>query len=425
MPPKPWLILILIVLSIFAYLPALNLPFISDDWAQIQMARDFASHGWTELWQNKDLRARTTYMFLSAALDGAFGFTPRPFYAASILLHVLCVLLVYAAILASGFDTAWAFFAAAFFAVAEGHQEAVMWVAASSDLFVFLFGLAAWICWVQWLKLGGWLWYGSAVFAFVLALASKESAWVFPLLMLLPIGLQPTRLKRALVGVAPFFVLAGGYVLWTWITRVAQPGYHDNRFGLSALWPVVILNSVWRLYFVWGLIAGGILLWLRGPNVQRTLVIATLWMILGILPNSFLTYMNRVPSRHTYVASVGLAFLVGAAAFRLLEERCRTMLAVFCAAALVVNVDILWVKKMDQFRRRAEPSEKLTQVAMRASGPVTVECIGITTTTSEYVLRAAGHQVIFPPNSRYDDHCFSVTYKTVDGQTVKVDERLP
>ena len=35
-------------------------------------------------------------MFLSAFLDRTFGFTPAPFYAASILIHALCVLLVYA-----------------------------------------------------------------------------------------------------------------------------------------------------------------------------------------------------------------------------------------------------------------------------------------------------------------------------------------
>ena len=36
------------------------------------------------MWHNADQRSRVTYMFLSAWIDHAFGFTPLPFYAASL-----------------------------------------------------------------------------------------------------------------------------------------------------------------------------------------------------------------------------------------------------------------------------------------------------------------------------------------------------
>ena len=89
------LILILLVLSICAYLPALRLPFISDDYGEIPLARQHAAEGWTPLWYNTDLRARATYMFLSAAIDHVFGFTPMSFYAADIVQHAIFVLLIY------------------------------------------------------------------------------------------------------------------------------------------------------------------------------------------------------------------------------------------------------------------------------------------------------------------------------------------
>jgi len=47
------------------------------------------------------------------------------------------------------------FWAACFFAIFEGHQEAVMWIAASVELFLFLFGVGAILLWDVWLRGGG------------------------------------------------------------------------------------------------------------------------------------------------------------------------------------------------------------------------------------------------------------------------------
>ena len=54
-----------------------------------------------------------------------FGFRPQPFYAAGIALHALCVLALYAICLWRAVPRSVAFWAAVFFAVQEGHQEAV------------------------------------------------------------------------------------------------------------------------------------------------------------------------------------------------------------------------------------------------------------------------------------------------------------
>src|ERR1700722_12674772 len=108
---------VLVTLAIVAYLPALHLPFIADDYTQIPLARHFADQGWTPLFHEVNLRTRATYMFMDALLDRAFGFTPLPFYAVSLLLHALCVLLVYATGVWIELGEAVAFWAAAFFAV--------------------------------------------------------------------------------------------------------------------------------------------------------------------------------------------------------------------------------------------------------------------------------------------------------------------
>src|SRR5258708_26004418 len=108
-------ILILLALAICAYLPVFRLPFILDDYVLIRPARLYAAQSWIPLWHDVDFRTRTVYMFLTAALDRALGFAPQPFYAASVLLHAICVLLVYAAGVWMELGVKAAFWAACFF----------------------------------------------------------------------------------------------------------------------------------------------------------------------------------------------------------------------------------------------------------------------------------------------------------------------
>ena len=82
--------------------------------------------------------------------------------------------------------SAWA---AIFFAVYEGHQEAVMWYSACNELLLFVFGLLALNCWLRFLELGArrWLWFAGAIVAFLLTLLSKESSVIIVPLMVLPL----------------------------------------------------------------------------------------------------------------------------------------------------------------------------------------------------------------------------------------------
>lgn len=424
---SPRQVLILIALAVAAYAPALRLPFIDDDYPEIPLARNYALEGWAPLWHDSNLRARATNMVLNATLDRVFGFTPVPFYVVSILVHVLCVLLMYAACVWSEvLDETTAFWAACFFAVYEGHQEAVMWISARNESLLFLFGMAAWVCWVKFLRTRGLAWYGLSIVALVLAALSKEAFVVFPVLMLLPlIALPPaTSRKAALLAVIPFFAITIAYLAWTWSTRVAQPGYSDIRFSLSAPWPLVLVKSMWRMLFAWGVAALAIVLWAGWRADRNKIFIGLAWMLIGIFPYCFLTYMPQVASRHTYVASAGLALLVGAAAARLAAMDRRVLLHIACVGFLAVNLDILWVKKMSQLRERAEPSELLKAAAAEAQGPVTVRCIPFTDYVTGAVLATVGHPAVFATPMEHDDHCFSVAYQTPAGAYVQVHRRI-
>lgn len=416
-------ILLLGLLAIVAYLPALQLPFLEDDYVMIPMSNVYAAQHWAPLWHDLDFRTRPMQLFMNVAVDRMFGYKPLPYYAANLLLHVLCVLLLYAAGVWAELGFAASFWAAAFFAVYEGHQEAIMWPSGSSELFVFLFGVAAWVCWVQWLQGASWRWHVLAVAAFFPALFSKESAVALPALLLLPVLADRTRLRRSLIGIAPFVAMTAAYIGWIWISRIAQPGYGDVRFSLSSPWPLVIAKSFWRMAAVWGLLAAAILWKWRERGGRRIIWISSLWMVFGMLPYSFLTYMNQLPSRSIYLASAGLALMVGAAAVTLQEQRRRTLLVVLAVIALAANLEILWVKKMSQFRERSEPSELLKQAVAQASGPVSVECTPLLPIIPQVVIEQAGGRIA-GEQKRRDEHCFVIEYRNRAGEVVRVDKPM-
>jgi hypothetical protein len=421
-------ILFLVVLAIGAYLPATQLPFIADDYHQIPIARADALAGWAPLWHDALLRTRFTYMFLSATLDRWFGFEPMPFYLASIALHVACVLLLYSICAWRAIPRAVAFWGATFFAVQEGHQEAVMWLAASYDLIVFAFGMGALVAWTKWLRTRHTNWYATSLIAFLIAAASKETFFVFALLMLIVTVWEERKkgLAPALLALSPFLLISVAYLVFIWMTRFASGSGApaDSRFAFSGMWITVFFRGLWDLLLPFGLASAAILLWLRRKTDRWLIAFALLWIVLGIVPHSFLTYMPRLASRHTYLASAGLAILFGIAMKRLSKHIPTRLFRSVILFVLAINLEILWVKKTAQFKERAEPTELLKAAVFQASGPITVDCITVPDVVAVDALKSFGSAAILRNQGPKNDHCFAIEYKDHYGAVVRINRRI-
>jgi hypothetical protein len=380
-------LLLLAGLALLAYAPTFTIPLIADDYPNLSQAMTYgAPQGIGTLLHDAQFRLRATSYWIMYGLWREAGLTPPVYHAASVLLHIAnswLVLLV---------ATAWprmrgaAFWAAAFFAVHEGHQEAVMWFSAINELLMFLFGMASLWCWRSTPDEGKPAWgkelAGVALFA--LALLSKESA-IF-LLPLFVLTVEPGEWRRRLPRLAPYVVLVGLALLSIAESRSNSFRFADGSFSLHAPFWLTWPRSLFRLLWIWGWPAVIALAVAGDVRLRRSVLVAVAWMGLALVPYSFLTYSTAIPSRQVYLASAGLAFLVGLAVTRYEAQR---FAAVLVAVMLLENTVYLWTKKRSQFVARAAPTEELIRFARRTPGEIWVQCFPLPGIVGEAAVQLA------------------------------------
>ncbi len=320
------------------------------------------------------LRA-TQYVFINGVYQIS-GMHAPAYYAVVILLHTLNVWLIYALGIwpLLGYDLS--AFAAAFFAVYEGHQEAIMWFSGSAELLLLLFGLLSFLSWIAYLQRRGWLWYVASLIFFCFALLSKESAVILVPLLALPLAFDRTQWHRAAY-LLPFAALASLAALSILQTRFYSFRFQDGSFSFHAPFWLIWPDNVARMFWFWGLLALiAIFIW-KPRGYWRILTFGFLWMGLGLIPYSFLTYSIHIPSRQLYLPSVGLAFIVGFAALTLYRRYWsarRAVVIAICALIIGQNAIYLWTKKRTQFLQRAAPTEQLIALARTTPGPIYIQC---------------------------------------------------
>jgi hypothetical protein len=361
---------VLSILAALPYLPFFALPHISDDYIQIELGRRYGSPaGWPALLADPLYRCRATSILVTHWTEAWLGISSALFRAESVALHVLNTLLV--AALGWWRVVGWrlSVLAAGFFAVHEGHQEAVAWYAALPELLVFFFALLCMHAWIRWHETGRAAWIGAAGAAYILALASKESAVAMvPILAAISLA-AGAGWSRAARRAVPFALTA---ILYAWAVFAAGDSHlhlTDGTFSFGAPVWLVMARSVLRLLWVWGLLAIAWIAWRRWRELAG-LAVAMAWVVVTLLPYAFLTYMPRVPSRHVYWASMGLGFVVASG----LAAMPRRLAAAVAMVIVVHNCGYMWWRKLPQYERRAAATENLVTFAEKTSGPITVKC---------------------------------------------------
>jgi hypothetical protein len=384
---------LLALLSFAAYAPTLSLPLFEDDYPLISFA-DRA--GFTGVLADPVFRPRVTLSWTLLALWRTVHLKPIVYHAASLALHFANVCLVYLLFLLwpSLAVRRAAFWTAAFFAVAEGHQEAVIWLAAMSELWQFFFGAAALCCFLYAQRASRpWPAVAMGALLFAFALLSKESAVIWLPLFALAVGIGHWR--KTLPLLLPFLSLGVVSVVVFALTGSNSFHYTDGSFSLHAPFVLTWSRNFGRVLWIWGLVA---LIVLRGH--LRVSIPGLLWIGISLIPYCFLTYSRQIPSRQTYLASAGLALLVGLAFNQIVSIQRqvygrKVVAAAVAALVLAHNFAILWFRKRAQFVERAAPTEQIIQLARRTQNPILVRCYG----RPEIILSEAVHLATGRPPS--------------------------
>ena len=229
-----------------------------------------------------------------------------------------------------------------------------------------------------------WLKELAGVVLFALALLSKESAiFLLPLFLLV---LEPKQWRRRLPRLAPYLALVLLGVASIAESRSNSFRFTDGSFSLHAPFWITWPHSFARLLWIWGWPTVVVLVVFGDARVRRGVLIALAWIGIALVPYSFLTYSTQIPSRQVYLASAGLALLVGLALARYQGQR---IAAVVFALMLLHNTVYLWTKKRAQFVERAAPTEQLIHFVRGTPGAIWVRCFPLAAITAEQAVRLA------------------------------------
>jgi hypothetical protein len=331
-------------MAISVYANALHNPFVYDDYhtvienTSIQRVTNLRAIFWHDV-------TRPVVNFSYAVDRAVWGPATFGFHLTSVLIHSLNVVLLFTLARRMRLDVLPAFAAAALFAVHPMMTEAVGYVSGRSEVLCATFVLVALLCADRWLhgqpeRRRRWLF--ATLSSWIVALATKETAAMFPFVLLLYDRLTTApdfsdRLRKIYAPLVALTVLAGLCRLFV-LARIEYPGQ------VSVHWPYLLVDAdVFRRYIFMmavpngqalfhevraissvfnpralaGMVAAGAVIgaiWrLRRSEWRASFGLA--WFALLLVPSAVLIALDQgepMTEHRVYAASVGLFLAVGA-----------------------------------------------------------------------------------------------------------------
>ena len=344
-------LLLLAVALVWPY--SLTGPFQFDDWNVIVDAP--AVHSLTAWWQS--MPGIRPLLKLSYALNWSRPDLAAGFHLVNLIIHAINGLLVWRLLLhwpQLGRQTAW--WVALMFIVHPAQTEAVTYISGRSMSLMALFWLTAALCWVNGRR-------GAAVAFFLAALATRETAWSLPFVLIVWRRAEGLGWRESARQLWPLWVALGVSVLGLlWLPQYQRMLIHaltirgplDNLalqvHGVSYLLiePLLLLqNNIdptlpLRARFDFGWWSGLLAIVAIGAVGVRWLAqrpafgLALCWPLLLLLPtNGLIARLDLASDRHLYLALIGPAALLchgiaSCCADRIMARACAG-LALVCA----------------------------------------------------------------------------------------------
>src|SRR5438132_2562453 len=209
----------LMVLTITAFWRT-HLYFLSDDFVLLKHASSLHGAFWPLFTTGGGDGFFRPIGYISLAFTSAYaGASPVLWHATALALHITNTVLVYMLAVMLGRSRLAAIFAAVLFAIHGTRPEAAFWIAGRFDLlstFFVVCGLIFFIRSQNELASIGYVYGFASLACMILAILTKESAYVFPLLLILLLVSDGHWSWRRLTGLISFHFVAAALFAFRW-----------------------------------------------------------------------------------------------------------------------------------------------------------------------------------------------------------------
>ncbi len=333
-----------------------------------------------------------------------FGLNPGSFRMINLLLHMAVIASVFvlarkllvhprAALLAT----------LAFALTPKAHPIGVLWISGRGDLLMALFSVLAVLAWVQWHESQRSRWVIMSSCCYVLAILSKETAILLPLLLLVTPSYRVAITRRSIAAV--LIMVAGAAVVFGARMRAGamMPGTLDSHYGLIqpvVRWARNLENYVGRVFpSALGLLAiAGIPAWVHqrstGTQLDRRklrdlALFAVAWFFVFVLPVLPISSRSEL---YLYLPGVGFCLLAGFLVDTWLSARANRRLAIVTLGVYILAFGAYQMSRCralhDDLQFSAKLMESLRVTLQGYDGPVWI--VPVDAPTKQYLADAIG-----------------------------------
>jgi tetratricopeptide (TPR) repeat protein len=299
---------------------------------------------------------QTLSFFIDAFIGGE---KPWIYHLTNLVYHILTVVSVYTLLRLVNIRTLSALFAALIFSVHPMLTSAISWVPSRGDILLGLFGIQTVICFIRYYKTGKIIWIIVSCLAFALALFSKETAVLLPLLplfYLLFIGKE----KKGFLKFLPFLLASIAFACLFFFLRgkvvtMSPPDFIlgikpliNNLPGIPIFFAKALLPFQLSTMPLFGngfvtigiiLLAAAIWLTVRSIGRKNWLVLFALgWFMLFLVPPLvfkiyYSRYLIEYYEHRSYMPMIGLFVLLG-----LLLDKLRKHATIYLWGSILVTL---------------------------------------------------------------------------------------
>jgi tetratricopeptide (TPR) repeat protein len=294
LPPVSFLIILAVIFACYYQTLSFDFTRLDDDVLVIDNLDFYQDFGNLSQSFARDAFNSTKYVFyrpvqnLSFFVDAHFsGASPTAYKITNLLLHFLALISLLWLLQCLGLDRRLSFLGVLIYAVHPLFNHAVVWIPARGDLFITLFGILAYIGFLKYYRTGKWRWFLLQAAALFLAVFSKETAILFPLLFGLHVLLFEKEVKPAgrgwIAGISSLSIVIAFLVCRSQVVTVSASA---GEFGIAPLFynlrtiPEFLAKfilplrlSVMPLFTRFATIAGiallGLIVWLVWNGVRK------------------------------------------------------------------------------------------------------------------------------------------------------------